>query len=66
MNIAAGALFGSITKRLAQGLIGETDERPDPHLDDGRRRYYRITAFGRRVELAETARLRELVDMATA
>ncbi len=66
VNLAAGALYGSISKMLAQGLIEESDERPDPHLDDERRRYYRVTAFGRQVAQAETARLRELVDIATA
>ena len=30
-----------------------SDERPDPALDDQRRRYYRITDFGRRVAGAE-------------
>jgi DNA-binding PadR family transcriptional regulator len=51
---------------LEQGLIVESAERPDSHLDDERRRYYRITDFGRLVAQAEGARLRELVDMAEA
>jgi DNA-binding PadR family transcriptional regulator len=64
MNLGSGALYGSINKMLEQGLIEESDERPDPHLDDERRRYYRITPFGRRVAQAETARVRELVRFA--
>jgi DNA-binding PadR family transcriptional regulator len=40
VNLAAGALYGSISKMLVQGLIEESDERPDPHLDDERRRYW--------------------------
>ena len=36
-------LFGSISKMLAQGLIEESDDRPDPHLDDERRRYYQAS-----------------------
>ena len=46
---------------LEQGLIEESDGRPDPHLDDERRRYYRITPFGGKVAQAEAARQRELV-----
>jgi DNA-binding PadR family transcriptional regulator len=66
LTLGAGALYGSISKMLAQGLIEESDDRPDPHLDDERRRYYRITAFGRRVAQAEAARMRELVHLASS
>jgi DNA-binding PadR family transcriptional regulator len=64
LNLGSGALYGAINKMLEQGLIEESDERPDPHLDDERRRYYRITRLGRRVIAAEVARLRALVRMA--
>ena len=64
LNLGSGALYGSINKMLEQGLIEESDERPDPHLDDERRRYYRITPHGRRVAQAEAIRLRELVQVA--
>jgi len=64
VNLGSGALYGSINKMLEQGLIAESDERPDPHLDDERRRYYRITTLGRRVAQAEAVRLRELVRLA--
>lgn len=66
MRLGPGVLYGSIAKMLGQGLIEESDDRPDPHLDDERRRYYRITAFGRRVVQAEAARMRALADLATA
>ena len=66
LTLGAGVLYGSISKMLAQGLIEESDERPDPHLDDERRRYYRITPFGRKVAQAEAARMRELVQLAAA
>jgi hypothetical protein len=39
------------------GLNEETSERPDPELDDERRRYYGLTDFGRRVLTAEAARI---------
>ena len=64
LNLGSGALYGSINKMLEDGLIVESDERPDPHLDDERRRYYRITPLGRRVAQAEAVRLRELVKLA--
>jgi len=66
LTLGAGVLYGSISKMLAQGLIAESDERPDPHLDDERRRYYRVTPFGRRVAQAEAARMRDLVQLASA
>jgi DNA-binding PadR family transcriptional regulator len=64
LNLGSGALYGSILAMLDQGLIEESEERPDPHLDDERRRYYRITPLGRRVAQAEAARLRQLVRLA--
>ncbi len=61
-----GVLYGSISKMLELGLIEESDARPDPHLDDERRRYYRITPYGRKVAQAEAVRLRELAQLAAA
>ena len=46
---------------MEEGLIEESGERPAPEVDDARRRYYRLTAFGRQVLMAESQRLRELV-----
>lgn len=54
-------LYGSIKRLIEAGLIEESDERPAPELDDARRRYYRLTALGRRVLNAECERLQELV-----
>lgn len=64
LNPGPGVLYGSINKMLKLGLIEESAERPDPHLDDERRRYYRITPFGRRVAQAEAVRMRQLVRIA--
>src|SRR3712207_2628925 len=64
VRLGPGTLYGSIKRMLADGLIEESDERPDPELDDGRRRYYRVTDFGRRVAGAEAARLEALVRSA--
>ncbi len=65
-RLGPGTLYRSIKQMLGAGLIEESGERPDPALDDERRRYYRLTAFGRRVARAEAERLAQLVDMARA
>jgi DNA-binding PadR family transcriptional regulator len=54
-------LYGSIKRLIEAGLIEESDERPAPELDDARRRYYRLTALGKRALDAECERLQELV-----
>jgi DNA-binding PadR family transcriptional regulator len=54
-------LYGSLKRLIEAELIEESDERPAPELDDARRRYYRLTAVGRRVLDAECDRLQELV-----
>src|ERR1700684_1152431 len=66
LKIGPGVLYGSINKMLEQGLIEESDERPDAHLDDDRRPYYRITPHGRKAGQAEADRMRELVQLAAA
>src|SRR5919199_3366251 len=66
MRLGPGTLYGAIKRMLADGLVEESHERPDPELDDQRRRYYRITGFGREVAGAEAARLEELVSAARA
>jgi DNA-binding PadR family transcriptional regulator len=65
-RMGPGTLYGSIKRMLAEGLIEESDERPDPAMDDQRRRYYRITDFGRWVAGAEAERLSGLVETARA
>lgn len=66
LRLGPTTLYRSIRQMLAAGLIEEAEERPDPALDDERRRYYRLTTFGRQVALAETRRLERLVAMARA
>ena len=65
-RLGPGTLYGSIKRMLADGLIEESDERPDPGMDDQRRRYYRITGFGVKVAGAEAGRLASLVNTAAA
>jgi DNA-binding PadR family transcriptional regulator len=64
IKMGPGTLYGSVKRMLAAGLIAEADERPDPELDDERRRYYRLTAAGRKVAVAETQRLSQAVKVA--
>ena len=64
LKLSPGTLYRSIQRMLEQGLIEETSERPAPELDDERRRYYRITSFGRAVAKAEARRLARLVKLA--
>jgi DNA-binding PadR family transcriptional regulator len=64
LRMGPGTLYGSIKRMIATGLIEETDERPAPDLDDERRRYYRLTPFGRKVAAAESKRLSKLVSVA--
>lgn len=64
VRMGPGTLYGTIKRMLADGLIEASDERPDPALDDERRRYYRLTDFGHRVAQAEAQRLEQLVRIA--
>ena len=66
VRLSAGTLYALIKRATADGLIVEIDERPDPALDDERRRYYRLTALGRRVAAAEIERLESIIEMARA
>jgi len=64
VHLGPSTLYGLIKRASADGWIAEADERPDPALDDERRRYYRLTPRGRRVAIAEIERLESLVGMA--
>ena len=66
VKLGPGTLYRSIRFLEEKRLIEETEERPDPALDDERRRYYRLTPLGRRVAAAEIARLESIVEMARA
>jgi DNA-binding PadR family transcriptional regulator len=63
-RLGPGGVYTTIKRLLDDGLIEECDERPDPELDDQRRRYYRLTGTGRAVAAAEVRRLETLVRAA--
>lgn len=64
LQLGPGTLYGCLKRMLAANLIEESDERPDPELDDERRRYYRITPLGERAARAEARRLADAVSAA--
>ena len=66
IRMSAGTLYRSIHRMLEEGLVVEIDQRPRPEDDDERRRYYRITALGRKAARAEAERLADLLRLARA
>jgi DNA-binding PadR family transcriptional regulator len=66
VRLGPGTLYRSVQRMLDQDLIVEVHQRPAPELDDERRRYYRITALGKKVAAAEVQRLSNLVRLARA
>ena len=64
IKMGPGTLYGSIKRMLAAGLIEESGQRPDPAMDDERRRYYRLTGLGQKVVNAESQRMVDLVKVA--
>lgn len=66
LQLGPGTLYGCLKRMLAAGLVQESDERPDPQLDDERRRYYRISDQGRHAVRAEARRLARAVEVARA
>ncbi len=59
-------LYGTLKRLIDEELIEESPARPAPEADDPRRRYYRLTTFGRRVLAAESERLEDLVRVIRA
>jgi DNA-binding PadR family transcriptional regulator len=66
VHLSPGTLYSSIRRMLEQGLIEELANSPEPANTDERRRYYRLTKFGRRAAAAEAARIDEMLRQARA
>ncbi|MGO9261228.1 MAG: PadR family transcriptional regulator [Bryobacteraceae bacterium] len=64
LQLGPGTLYGCLKRMLAAQLVEESGERPDPALDDERRRYYRMTGRGRQAVRAEAQRLAAAVSAA--
>jgi DNA-binding PadR family transcriptional regulator len=61
VHLWPATLYGTLKRLLDAELIEESALRPAPEADDARRRYYKLTQFGRRVLAAESQRLEDLV-----
>ena len=66
VEIEPGTLYRALHRMLDAGWVVESGRRPAADVDDERRRYYRLTALGRRVASAEAERLARLVAAARA
>lgn len=66
VRLVPGTLYGAIKRLLEKGIIEEAEERPDPEMNDERRRYYRLSDFGLRVLGAEAERMERSVAQARA
>ncbi len=64
LRLGPGTLYRTIKGLLVTGLVEESGDRPDPAMDDERRRYYRLTDAGRLAVQAEARRLEQLVETA--
>jgi DNA-binding PadR family transcriptional regulator len=64
--LSAGTLYAIVRRFEQEGVIEEAAGRPDPALDDERRRYFRLTTFGREVAQAEARRMETALRMAQA
>lgn len=66
VQLQAGALYRLLRRMLGDGLVVESQRRPAADADDERRRYYRVTALGKRVIAAEAERMASLAAAARA
>jgi DNA-binding PadR family transcriptional regulator len=66
VRLSAGTLYGNLARLESSGLIAESQKRPETRFDDERRRYYRLTEFGREVAVAEANRMDEALGQARA
>jgi DNA-binding PadR family transcriptional regulator len=57
VQLRAATLYTVIKRLLDHGFISESTARPDPEVDDERRRYYRLTPRGRKAAEVEALRL---------
>ena len=64
VTMGPGTLYGAVKQMLKARLIEESSERPDPDLDDERRRYYRLTDLGLSTLDAEVTRVEQLARTA--
>jgi DNA-binding PadR family transcriptional regulator len=66
ISLGPGTLYGSVKRLLELGLVEEPQARPAADSDDPRRRYYAITALGRRALELEVRELANVIRVAKA
>ncbi len=66
VKLGPGSLYGTIKQLITAKAIEESDERPDPAMDDQRRRYYRLTPAGRQLLGLELERFEQAVHLGHA
>lgn len=66
MRLGPGTLYSSIQALLEERMIEEVGQPGEPQLGQDRRRYYRLTAGGRKVARCEAERLAEILRIARA
>jgi len=64
VRLGPGTLYGSIKTLLEGGLIEELEERATAEAGEERRRYYRLTAGGRKLARVEAERLADTLRLA--
>src|SRR5262245_3551764 len=64
VRMSTGTLYGIIKRLLAEGMIAESRHRAAAEEDDARRRYYRLTPWGREVAMAEAVRMEKVLQAA--
>ena len=65
-RLGPGTLYSSIRALLEAGFIAEVSQPSAADTNDERRRYYRVTAPGRKAGREEAERLADLVRIARA
>ena len=64
VRLEIGSLYRILSRLTGQGVIEDFDPPAGAEGHEARRRYYRITPFGRRVAAVEAARLESVVRLA--
>ncbi len=64
LKIGPGSLYFTLNRLLEAAMIEEASKRPAAYRDDSRRRYYRLTDFGRAVLESELSILADIVSLA--
>ena len=65
LEVGPGSLHFTLGKLVDAGMVEESDERPEPEEDDARRKYYRLTAYGREILRSEASLLADIVSYAS-